>query len=61
MEIAVAKCDYRVALSEVNLKSSRLWAFVEESQGIHVLPIDFVFPLLRLRHVIHVVFGGRDL
>ena len=36
-------------------------AFVEESQGIPVLPVDFVLPLLRLRHVIHVVFGGSDL
>ena len=61
MEVAVAECDYRVALSEMNLRSSRLWAFVEESQGIPVLPIDFVLPLLRLRHAIHVVFGGNDL
>ena len=48
LEITVAERDYRVTLSEVNLRSSRLWAFVEESQGIHVLPVDFVLPLLRL-------------
>jgi len=61
LEVAVGKCDYRVALFEVNLRSSRLWAFVEESRGIPVLPVDFVLPLLRLRHAIHVVFGGSDL
>ncbi|KAL5574014.1 hypothetical protein UlMin_023611 [Ulmus minor] len=33
LEIAVGERDYRVALSEVNLRSSRLWAFVEENQG----------------------------
>ena len=48
LEIAVSERDYRVALSDVNLKSSRLWAFFEESQGIPVLPVDFVLPLLRL-------------
>ena len=31
LEIAVGERDYRVALSEVNLRSSRLWAFIEES------------------------------
>ena len=61
LEVGVAERDYRVALSETNLRSSRLWAFVEESQGIPVLPVDFVLPLLRLRHAIHVVFGGSDL
>ena len=48
LEIAVGELDYRVALLEVNLKSSHLWAFVEESQGIPILPVDFVLPLLRL-------------
>ena len=61
MEIVVGELDYRVALSEVNLKSSRLWAFVEESQGIPVLPVDFVLTLLHLQHTIHVVFRGSDL
>ena len=61
LEIAIAERDYRVALSEVNLRSSRLWAFIEENQGIHVLPVDFVLPLIHLRHAIHVVFGGSDL
>ncbi|KAL5580801.1 hypothetical protein UlMin_013243 [Ulmus minor] len=32
LEIAVGERYYRVTLSEVNLKSSHLWAFVEESQ-----------------------------
>ena len=31
------------------------------SQGIHVPHLDLVFPLLRMRHAIHVVFGGSDL
>ena len=31
LEIAVAEHDYRVALSKVNLRSSRPWAFFEES------------------------------
>ena len=48
LEIVIVERDCRVALSEVNLKSSRLWAFVEESQGILVLPVDFVLPLLHL-------------
>ena len=61
LEIAIAEHDYRVALSEVNLRSSWLWAFVEESHGIPVLPVDFILPLLCLRHAIHVVFGGSDL
>ena len=61
LEIAVGERDYWVALSEINLKSSHMWAFVEENQGIHVLPVDFVLPLLHLRYAIHVVFGGIDL
>ena len=61
LEVEVAERDYRVALSEVNLKSSRLWVFVEESQGIPVLPVDFFLPLLHLRHAIHVVYRGSDL
>ena len=61
LEIAIVERDYRVALSEVNLKLSRLWAFVKESQGIPLFPVDFVLPLLHLRHAIHVVFGGSDL
>ena len=61
LEIEAAEHDYRVALSKVNLKSSRLWAFIKESQGILVPPIYLVLPLLCLRHVIHVVFGGSDL
>ncbi|KAL5544751.1 hypothetical protein UlMin_008535 [Ulmus minor] len=61
LEIVVAERDYRVALSEENLKASGLWAFVEERQGTPALPLDFVLPILRLRHAIHVTFGGCDL
>ena len=45
----------------MNLKSSWLWAFVEESQGIPISPNDLVLPLLHLRHAIHLVFRGSDL
>ena len=58
LEIVVAEHDYRVALSEENLKASGLWAFVEERQGTPALPLDFLLPILRLRHAIHVTFGG---
>ena len=34
--------------------------FIEESQGIYVPPIDLILPLLRLRHVIHIVVGASD-
>ena len=61
LQIESAELDYRVAFSEENLKASRLWAFVEERQGILVLPIDLVLPILHLRHAIHVTFGGSDL
>ena len=59
--IVVAERDYRVALSEENLRSSGLWAFVEEKQGTPTLLLDLVLPILRLRHAIHVTFGGCDL
>ena len=61
LEIEATDRDYMVALSEENLQSSQLWEFVEEKQGIPIIPIDFVLPLLYLRHAIHVVFGGNDL
>ena len=61
LEIVVGERDYRVALSEENLKSSGLWAFVEERQGTPALPLDFVLPILRLRHAIHVTFGDCEL
>ncbi|KAL5550064.1 hypothetical protein UlMin_000240 [Ulmus minor] len=61
LEVIVAERDYRVALSEENLKVSRLWAFVEERQGTLALPLDFLLPILRLRHAIHVTFGGCEL
>ena len=57
LEIVIAERDYRVALSKENLKASGLWAFVEERQGTPVLPLDFLLPILRLRHAIHVTFG----
>ena len=61
LQIEVAERDNRVALFEENLKVNRLWAFIEERQGIPVLPVDLVLPILRLRHAIHVTFGGSDL
>ena len=61
LEIVVVEHDYRVALSEENLKASGLWAFVEERQGTLALPLDFLLPILRFRHAIHVTFGGCDL
>ena len=48
LESVCAERDYKVALSEENLKSSRLWAFVEERQGIHVFLVDLVLPILCL-------------
>ena len=57
----MGECDYRVALSEENLRASRLWDFVEERLGTAALPVDLLLTLLRLRHSIHVVFGGSDL
>ena len=61
LEVVVAERDYRVALSEENLKASGLWAFVEERQGTPALPLEFLLPILRLRHAIHVTFGGCEL
>ena len=61
LEVVVAERDYRVALSEENLKASGLWAFVEERHGTSALPLDFLLPILRLRHAIHVTFGGCEL
>ena len=61
LEIVPAERDYRVALSEENLKSSRLCAFIEERQGILVPPVDLVLPILHLQHAIHITFGGNDL
>ena len=45
LEITVGERDYRVALSEENLRASRLWAFVEERLGTTVLPIDLLLTL----------------
>ena len=61
LEIAIAKCEYRIALLEENLRASHLWSSVEVEKGIPVPPLDLILPLLRLRHAIHVVFGGSDL
>ena len=61
LEISVAERDYRVALSEENLRASQLWAFVEERPGTTALPVDLLLTLLHLRHSIHVVLGGSDL
>ena len=61
LEIPIAERDYKVALSEENLQASHMWSSVEVEKGILVLPLELILPLLRLRHVIHIVFGGRDL
>ena len=62
LEIPLGKSDYRVVLSEQNLRLSHLWSCVEEvEQGIPVPPLELVLPILRLRHAIHVVFGSSDL
>ncbi|KAL5569074.1 hypothetical protein UlMin_025649 [Ulmus minor] len=37
LDIAVGERDYRVALSEENLRASRLWVFVEERPGTAAL------------------------
>ena len=44
LKIVVAERDYRVALSEENLKASGLWAFVEERQGTPALSLDLLLP-----------------
>ena len=46
LEIDATEHNYRVALSEENLRASRLWAFVEERPGIVALPIDLLLTLL---------------
>ena len=61
LEISIVEHDYKIALSEENLWASHLWLSVEVEKGIHVSPLDLIFPLLRLRHAIHVVFGGSNL
>ena len=61
LEITTTECDYRVALSEENLRASHLWLNIEVEKGIPIPPLDLILPLLRLQHVIHVVFGGSDL
>ena len=48
LEVDAAERDYRIALSEENLRASRLWAFVEEILGIPALLVDLVLTLLRL-------------
>ena len=47
LEIIVAKRDYRVTLSEENLTSSGLWAFVEERKG-HPLSLLIWFCLFSI-------------
>ena len=46
LDIAVGERDYRVALSEENLRASRLWEFVEERPGTAALPVDLLLTLL---------------
>ena len=57
----MGECDNRVALLEENLRVRHLWSSVEVEQGILVLPLDLILPLLHLRYAIHVVFGSSDL
>ena len=61
LEIATAECNYKASLLEENLRVSHLWVSVEVEKGITILSLDLILPLLRLRHAIHVVFGGSDL
>ena len=56
LEIAIAERDYRITLSEENLWASHLWSSVEVEKGTPVPPLDLIFPLLSLRHAIHVVY-----
>ena len=46
LEIDVVERDYKVTLSEENLRASRLWAFVEERPSIAALLVDLVLTLL---------------
>ena len=48
LEVDTAEHDYKVALSEENLRASRMWAFIKERPGIPTFPVDFVLPLLCL-------------
>ena len=48
LEITIRERDYRVALSEKNLRASRLWAFVEERPGTAALLVDLLLTLLRV-------------
>ena len=61
LEIPLGERDYHVVLSEARLRSSHLWKFFKDvQQGILVPPIDLIFPILHLRHAIHVVHRGSD-
>ena len=54
LEIPTAERDYKVAISEENIRTSQLCSFVEEvNQGIPVPPLDLVLPILRMRYAIH--------
>ena len=47
LEIPFGERDYRVALSEQNLRVSHLWLCVEEvEQGIPVSPLELLLPIL---------------
>ena len=62
LEIPNGKHDYKVVLLEQNLRVSHFWSFLEEvEQGILVPPLELIFPILRLQHAIHVVYGSNEL
>lgn len=51
-----------MVFSEARLCSSHFLEFVEDmQQDIPVPPFEFILPILRLRHTIHVVHEGSDL
>ena len=61
LEIPSGERDYKVALLEENLWETHLWSSVEVEQGIPVLPLNLILPLLCLQHAIHLVFGSTEL
>ena len=49
LEIPLAERDYRLTLSEHNLRANQLWSSMEEiEQGILVPPLYLVLPILHL-------------
>lgn len=47
LEIPAGECDYKVILSEKNLRASHLWSSMKEvEQGIPIPLLDLVLPIL---------------